>query len=257
MKILLKIFCKIVVSGYLGLSICFASVRGALNIGVDGKQFGNGDIVNSQLVVQPWDESRDIHFLKGYVGKTFLEHFYVLDIANIQLMDDSLTADLRLAIKKSFHGQTSAMLSHDGHDIPVNIRKNLYIPEQKNTEEFMLFEQADKKDWTRHYILWSLSVIAVSVGLWWGFHYYRKRKRCRELARMLQEQREKLILLMKNAGSKEDIQKLYAQREQMGEIFESPRQFKEALAMIDEHQYKSHIPEQVISEIRNKLKNGI
>ena len=257
MKILLKIFCKIVVLICVCVPVAMSAIRGTFNFDANGEGFTNGDLVSSKLFISPWEGSGDTHFLRGYVGKTFLEHFYVVDVVNAEVADGSFVAHLRVVIKKNFDGQSMARVSLGGHDIPVAIGREGFIPTKNNVENFLLFNQAVGKDWTLQIILGALLVGLTFFGAWVGIRYYGKRKRRMERAKAIEEERQELIFLINNVESKEDIQRLYAERDRLKEIFVRPRQFKEILMMMDEHQYKSRMSEQVIFELRNKLKNGI
>ena len=257
MKTLLKIFFKTIISSYFYSSICMASMQGIFKIDAEGKKITNGDIVDSQLSIMPWEQNQDINFLKKYIGKPFLEHFYVVDITDIEEADNLLEANLRIAIKKSFSGQSSSLIHYDKSEIPVEIIKDGFVSEKKNVENFILFEQVGRSERTSYYVFVALFISIGSVALWMGFNYYKKRKRRMKMARDIQNERKKLIFLMNNLGSKEDIQKLYTKRNQMKDMFTNAHNLKEILAMMNEHQYKNHVSDETILEIRSRLRNGI
>ena len=239
------------------MPVCMATVQGTFTLKADGNSMTNGDIVNSQLALWPWEEKRDISFLREYVGKPLLEHFYVVEIVNGNLKNGTLYVDFKVAIKKSFNGQSKVFFPLDEGDTEVAIKSEGFVFGKKNTEKFILSEQPDKKGQTYHYVWIIFLTGVISIASWQGFGYYKKRRQRIEREKMIREEREKLISLMKNMANKEDIQKLYAKKDQMKGLFASSRQFEQVLIMMDEHQYKNHVPEQVISDIRNKIRNGI
>ena len=257
MKILLKTFCNFLLTGYCFFSVCFASMNGTLSIGTKGKRFTNGDIVDAQLFIQPWEEMKDEHFLNKYIGTNFLEYFHIVNVENVQIVDGLFKADIRMIIKKSFDGQGEAQLSLEEYAMSVAIKKNEFVANKKNIEEFILFDQFEKIDRTAYHMLMALLVMAGLIMPGLGLRYYGKRKVRMKMVREAQEERENLISLMKNVRNKEDIQSLYAKREQMKEIVVNTHQFKEALNMIDEHQYKNSVSGEIIDKIRDKLSNGI
>ena len=257
MRILLRIFFKIIIPSFFCASVAASAMRGMLELDTKGEGFSNGDIVDVRFSIRPWEQDGDIAFLRRYVGKTFLEHFHLVNIVNGKFMDDSFVVDMRVVVKKSFDGQSAAKLFFDGNDIFVDIEKNGFVSSKKNIDSFTLLEQPEIKSWMFYYVLGALFAGLILAGSWSGFHYNRKRKQRMERTRAAQEERKKLIFLMKNVACKEDIQKLYEKRALMKEVFIGSRQFKEILKMMNEYQYKSHISEKIILEIRDKLRNGI
>ena len=254
---MLKIFFKSIFFGHVFFSVCFASVRGTLELETRGRTFTNGDIVDSQLSIWPWKENLDKNFFKKYIGEKFIEYFHVTNVKNVQVLNEFLKADLRIIIKKSFNGEDNAQFSYGEYEIPIVIKKTGFISNKKNVEKFILFSQFEKIDRTLYHVVMTLLIFLGFILCWWGFLYYKKRKRRMEIARKIQKEREELIFLMKNIKNKEDIQKLYFKKNKMKEVVNSSRKFKEILSMIDEHQYKNHIADEIIVEIRNKINNGI
>ena len=253
MKDLLKIFYKILIFIFSCYAMAHAATEGVLELDIKGKGFSNGDIVDSRLTLSPWAGKKNDGFIKKYAGKTFLEYFYVTDVVSAEIVGDVFTSDLRMAIKKSFKGQESAQFSIDGEEVSIRIIKNQFMVETENIEKFILFEQFEEKDRMIYYILISILAISGIIIFWQGFLFYKKRKQKIKEIQDARDERSRLIHLMKNVKEKKDIQKIYAKREQLEKIFSNSHRFRDILKMINEHQYKNNLPENIILEIREKL----
>ena len=212
MKTLLKIFCKFVILIHFYFLPCMASVRGTLEFDGKSGMITNGDIVDSQLSLWPWERNQDTNFLKRYTGKTFLAYFHVIDVTNVQVADNMLTAKFRIVIKKTFTNQDKAMLEYGGDEIPIEIIAPRFTINEKIAEKFILFRQFEPKDQTLYYIIITLLTVMGLAVFWLGFNYYKKRKQEKKTAEERERERKELVFLMKNVGNKERYSKIISQK---------------------------------------------
>ncbi|MBL7665507.1 MAG: hypothetical protein JNM93_10275 [Bacteriovoracaceae bacterium] len=218
-----------------------------------------GDVVKLEifLVVKKHESLQPLELYNKVLGKT-------LFIMNPQIIKEQETAaDKNYLIDADvvFSNEVTAgqVLSHDFKTSKLNIIiSNVIVPAQEAQKEFMVFDQDFYPELNIRQFWQNIGAIILLFSLV-GFKFYRKQKRRRAAAQIIQLRAEKinsLINKIKNAERREDFEAIYLQKQMiLAESLVPAEEFRKMISKIENYLFKKELSEFEKNEIKKSFNN--
>lgn len=221
----------------------------------DEIQLEIGESLSAEILIRP---SRAIKFdPQSLIGKKIAGYLHVADISKYEISpnnSDYMQIKADLVFSRPFSKQTQSQWFFANQFWKINytniIFKNSELQEKQN---FTILEQ----DYTESFLtqnstlyIW-LAIIFTSICFF--LYAFLKKKfpfRDRSTKKRLKKLKENWFQVLTQARSREDIERIYSLRSELGELFEDiPSDIKNYLNNINEHQYKEKLEQEILEEL--------